>query len=522
MNPDRTKAGLVPLVLGLVGPVGSGLDSVQSAVREVLQGTLGYENVIDVRVSDCVDELAPEIWKRVWAAIGTQAPGSETAWKYDGDPTKPPKQKAPEHIRRKALMDAARVLREDSERSDALALLALRRATELREANMKNGGRSVAIVLRSLKHPDEVTLLRNCLGPSFLLVGGNTSRSRRETALRRQLKPRGTRDKDIPAIAQYLMRREEDEGGFGQRLADTYHLADCFVDTEKNTKLDIERFLRLVFGAVDISPRQDEFGLFLARVAAATSGSLARQVGAAVLESRRGVSALGWNEAPCPGGGLLFDDDIAWRGLRDKTEGVETSHTEKTRNAEEICDALALGSSTEDLVEKLKSTRVMAALEFYRELHAEAAALLCAARRGISTQDGTLYVTTFPCHDCAKLIIASGVKRVVYLEPYEKSKTLSFYSEAFEDGRGDGIRLEPFVGVGPRCYLDLFSLVGSDGLRRERKDGEGNSKKWKPLFRWKYYPTAIDEQFHLADIKLLEEENLIKRRDDARIASTES
>lgn len=50
--------------------------------------------------------------------------------------------------------------------------------------------------------------------------------------------------------------------------------------------------------------------------------------------------------------------------------------------------------------------------------HAEQNALLQAARLGISIQDGTLYTTTEPCSLCAKLIINSGIKRVVYKEEY--------------------------------------------------------------------------------------------------------
>ena len=51
-------------------------------------------------------------------------------------------------------------------------------------------------------------------------------------------------------------------------------------------------------------------------------------------------------------------------------------------------------------------------------LHAEANAILKTAR---STQDisgSTLYLTLSPCKDCSKLIIQSGIKRIVYLEDY--------------------------------------------------------------------------------------------------------
>jgi dCMP deaminase len=51
-------------------------------------------------------------------------------------------------------------------------------------------------------------------------------------------------------------------------------------------------------------------------------------------------------------------------------------------------------------------------------LHAEANALTKVARSNNSSEGATLYVTSSPCMECAKLIIQSGIKRVVYGEKY--------------------------------------------------------------------------------------------------------
>ncbi len=51
-------------------------------------------------------------------------------------------------------------------------------------------------------------------------------------------------------------------------------------------------------------------------------------------------------------------------------------------------------------------------------LHAEANAITKVARSGNSSEGATLYVTASPCIECAKLIIQSGIKRVVYGEQY--------------------------------------------------------------------------------------------------------
>lgn len=51
-------------------------------------------------------------------------------------------------------------------------------------------------------------------------------------------------------------------------------------------------------------------------------------------------------------------------------------------------------------------------------LHAEANAITKIARSSNSSDDATMYVTASPCMECAKLIIQSGIRRVVYSEKY--------------------------------------------------------------------------------------------------------
>ena len=51
-------------------------------------------------------------------------------------------------------------------------------------------------------------------------------------------------------------------------------------------------------------------------------------------------------------------------------------------------------------------------------LHAEANAITKLARSSNNSDGSTLYVTAAPCIECAKLIIQSGIKRVVYAEKY--------------------------------------------------------------------------------------------------------
>lgn len=62
--------------------------------------------------------------------------------------------------------------------------------------------------------------------------------------------------------------------------------------------------------------------------------------------------------------------------------------------------------------------------------HAEANALAFAARQGISTDGGTLYVERSPCDTCARLCVAAGIARVVYLTAYRNESPITLLRSA--------------------------------------------------------------------------------------------
>jgi dCMP deaminase len=63
-------------------------------------------------------------------------------------------------------------------------------------------------------------------------------------------------------------------------------------------------------------------------------------------------------------------------------------------------------------------------------LHAEANAITKVAKSHNSSENSTLYVTTSPCMECSKLIIQSGIKRVVYCNKYHKTDGLDLLKRA--------------------------------------------------------------------------------------------
>ena len=66
-------------------------------------------------------------------------------------------------------------------------------------------------------------------------------------------------------------------------------------------------------------------------------------------------------------------------------------------------------------------------------LHAEANAITKVARSNNSSEGATLYVTSSPCIECAKLIIQAGIKRVVYADAYRLSDGIDLLKRAHID-----------------------------------------------------------------------------------------
>jgi hypothetical protein len=93
-----------------------------------------------------------------------------------------------------------------------------------------------------------------------------------------------------------------------------------------------------------------------------------------------------------------------------------------------------------------------------------------------------LYTTTFPCHNCAKHIVAAGVRTVHFVEPYPKSHAAKMHGDSLLLSDGDQVEdkvvFKPFVGVGPRRFFDLFSMKLSSGHAISRKTPEGDSVQW--------------------------------------------
>jgi len=408
----------------------------------------------------------------------------------------------------------------------------------------KAGETKLAFILDSIKHPAEIELLRRVYDRSFRLVAVHADQRVR---LDRLFGEAGTFSKfsgaSKPNVERFLSRDEEDAGNDrGQHVRDAFYLADYFIDNNVDKPLsmvsthfapEVERFLNLMLGEDLVRPTSKEKGMYFAHVASLQSACLSRQVGAAIQSEDGRIISTGTNEVPKFKGGVYGDDDehdhrcvtfefdprngdpvyVGCHNSRKKKEiregiisalaevataaAVKAASTEKAPLSEtlaaelkvKVAEALRTDASTKSI------PFIKDLIEFSRSVHAEMNAIINAGRNGCSTDGLILFTTTYPCHNCARHILAAGIREVYFIEPYVKSLTLELHSDAvtsMPNEKGTKMLIVPFTGVGPRMYEDYF---------RKNQDLKDSSTG-------KYLPSKQRHHFlgvRILDIDLVEE-----------------
>jgi len=92
-----------------------------------------------------------------------------------------------------------------------------------------------------------------------------------------------------------------------------------------------------------------------------------------------------------------------------------------------------IGSNCEDCVRCNNKAAPGTQLDLAICAHAEANAIGYCAHYGVRTEDADIYCTTGPCLECAKLIIAAGIKNVYYFEKYEPIETVELVNKMFKN-----------------------------------------------------------------------------------------
>lgn len=413
------------------------------------------------------------------------------------------------------LMDLGNEMRQKSGDSAILAKGAIHQIS-LQRDNTAEPKQATAYIIDSLKNPEEVKMLREIYSTGFYLFAINEAeRFRIDNLL--ETKNMGRDD------ARDLVERDLDEGSsYGQNTRGVFELADfhlslnnwekpykdhspplnehkCKREVKKLVvKKQLERIIRLMFSHPFTTPTFDEYAMFMAYSSGLRSADLSRQIGAVIATPSNEIVATGANDCPRFGGGQYWPiyDETTFSYVdeehgRDYMRGYDSNKREHQRIVNEIVDLFSFDNSEAGENDKLRTwngiyqSRIKYLTEYGRPVHAEMAAILSCARTGISLQGATLYCSTFPCHNCAKHIIGSGITRVVYIEPYPKSKSVELYQDSLfladtpiDDDKQKRVRFEEFVGIGPRRFYDLFSMKLSSGAQIKRKQKDGNIVDW--------------------------------------------
>jgi cytidine deaminase len=465
------------IFIGLVGAVGTDLGLVCEVLEEELN-TLSYNSSF-IRMSELMNYL-----ERYQKSLEIQYPS--------------------EFHRIDAYMKAGDDIRQRTQRGEALALLAISEIRQIRkdlavEGNDENNPvERKAYIFKSLKQPEEINKLRKIYGNAFTVISIYSPREERLENLERMIKESSSysiSDVDCRCKAERLIHRDEFSGHkkYGQNVREAFPLGDVFIRMEDKEKIrkEISRFLKCWFGYPFHTPLRDEHAMFHAMAASLRSADLSRQVGAVICNDEGEILVSGCNEVPKALGGCPWEGDFD--DHRDFRMGQDSSTKWKKAIVSEILKDLKENDwlseektnlTDEDLVKHalfgngkppLKGDRITSLLEFGRVVHAEMNALMEAVRRGISVKGATLYCTTFPCHMCARHIIASGIKRVVFIEPYPKSMAKVLYPYSIRlDGESErdqqSVIFEPFVGIAPFRYFDFFGMF--DKKRKEKQSGK--------------------------------------------------
>lgn len=453
------------LLFGFVAPIGVDTAPVVGSFRKYLEGE-GYQ-VVDIKVTDSFEWLEKIVKPKIKLV---QTPLTK---------------------RYKSHIAYGNQLRAHFKDDGVLASVAVLESAKKRPKKKSRPEvepfSRTAYLLYQFKRKEEIDLLRSVYGRLFFQVSVYSRRGARVDYLSRKFaEGKGSTEiNKFRTSAEHFVQQDVDEVAVvhGQRVGKVFHDADLIVNCDVNTpSIDdqVERFGELVFSSNSISPTKIEYGMFLAKAAALRTLDLSRQVGAAIFSPTGEIVSLGSNEVPKAGGGTYWADELY--DDREYKRGSDSNDKRKREVLKGIFEAVAPGENHDGWLNSkaVKDSQFMDAMEYGRIVHTEMSAISDAARNGREIRDCILFSTTFPCHMCAKHIVAAGINKVVFLEPYPKSLASDLHSDSIEiEGSDRGqyssfpaVRFEHFYGVTPRRYRDLF-----EGSRR--KDSVGNFLQYR-------------------------------------------
>ncbi|HGE6659538.1 TPA: anti-phage dCTP deaminase [Serratia marcescens] len=463
---QEIKDSVTPeIIIALCGPIGSPLHETAEQISFSLK-KYGYKTY-DIRLSDLI--------------------------RINSKDTKINIDESTELKKFKSLITVGDKLREIYG-SDILAKLAIAKISAERKKNFgdfddivnesskgeasKIKNQKICHIIDSVKNSSELELLKSIYGKMIFSIGVFSPLEARRENLSK------INSLSVEDIAELINTDSGEEFDHGQSVRDTFPKCDYFLRVDSGLAepgnaeakgqilSKLERFFKLIFRSSVISPTEEENAMYAATSAARNSACLSRQVGAAVTSSSGELLSTGWNDVPRNGGGLygkqsirlkVIDPDHRCYALQNRNC---SNDAEKRILAEVVIDSLLQEKiipvkKREAAIQTIiKNSRLKDLIEFSRAVHAEMHAILGASRvAGERILGGKIFVTTYPCHSCARHIIASGISEVYFIEPYRKSLALKLHSDAMTESvieTDKKVKLIQFDGVAPTRFLELF------------------------------------------------------------------
>ncbi len=429
------------LVFALCGPIGSPLHAVAAELNKLLTEKFDYE-CETIRLSEFIREHGA-----------------------------PPAAGISEYERKVHLIAEGDKLRNQHGKG-VLANLGISRVYEKRE-EAKDASEStrflpkrVCHIFDSIKNQQELDILRTVYGKLLFCIGVFSPLEFRVDNMK-------AAPMDVWEVYKLIDQDSGEEIEHGQTVRDTFPQADFFLKVDSKvadqTAEKVERLLNLITRVEICTPTNEENAMYFAASAGMNSACLSRQVGAAVTDKDGQILGVGWNDVPKFGGGLYGATEE-----KKKTDqrcmnldgGTCFNDREKKQIARTAVKALQKAgilseADTEKAVDTIFKSKVKDLIEFSRAVHAELHAIIHASQEcGTQMRGGKLYCTTYPCHSCARHIIASGLSEVFYIEPYRKSLATSLHGDAITEATdvAGKVKLIPYEGVAPRRFVELFEM----------------------------------------------------------------
>lgn len=432
------------LVIAFVGPVGSGSSTTYETMQDKLACDYGYDPVY-IKLSSIIKEHAGDVGE----SIPDGAVSIDLIDKFQSVGNKLRENFGDSYLADRAI---EKIAFERDQRGGYV---------EINDRRVVKPEKR-AYFLDSLKNPAELKRLRQVYGDLLWVISVFATD---EVRLQRLLEIGMKED-----VARHAMKRDyEEEEKFGQKVSKIAHQANYFIRNNSDTKDDIDkpvdRFLETIMGIKLHTPDAYERGMMEASSVAVRSACLSRQVGAAVYDKQGQLLGVGCNDVPKFNGGLYSEGDTDHRCFHWKGKECRNDR-KKLELATKITEAI--GNSTASQIAKVSDILELGVgnlIEFSRSVHAEMEAIVSVARLGSgSLLGGTLYTTTYPCHNCARHIVAAGITKVVYVEPYSKSLALELHSDSIslDEKCTDKVRFVQYQGFAPRTSIRLFSSVGKE------------------------------------------------------------